>query len=101
MYKMQAVSYTHLDVYKRQVINYGTVVDDSPATFGDVVYDENGNKTYTRPDGYPQNYNNKFRGLTTIEYAVTNSLNTVAYKVLDMLTLDKSFDFVKNKLRCV
>lgn len=80
------------------VINYGTVVDDSPATFGDVVYDENGNKTYTRPDGYPQNYNNKFRGLTTIEYAVTNSLNTVAYKVLDMLTLDKSFDFVKNKL---
>lgn len=37
-------------------------------------------------------------GLTTIEYAVTNSLNTVAYKVLDMLTLDKSFDFVKNKL---
>ena len=72
------------------VINYGSVVDDSPATFGEVKYDSNGNKTYTRPDGYPQNYSNKFRGLTTIEYAVTHSLNTVAYKVLDMLTLDRT-----------
>ena len=80
------------------VINYGSVVDDSPVNFGDPVY-ENGELTgYTREDGYPQNYSNTYRGLTTINYAVTNSLNTVAYKVLQMLTLDTSFDFVKNKL---
>lgn len=80
------------------VINYASVIDDSPVNFGEVTTDENGNKVYSRPDGYPQNYSNTYRGLTTIDYAVTNSLNTVAYKVLDMLTLDRSFDFVKNKL---
>lgn len=80
------------------VINYGSVVDDSPATFGEAKTGEDGSTVWSRPDGYPQNYSNTFRGLTTIEYAVTHSLNTVAYKVLDMLSLDRSFDFVKNKL---
>ncbi len=80
------------------VINYGSVIDDSPVNFGEVTTDASGNKVYSRPDGYPQNYSNTYRGLTNIDYAVTNSLNTVAYKVLDMLTLDRSFDFVKNKL---
>ena len=80
------------------VINYGSVIDDSPVNFGEQTEGEDGSTVWSRPDGYPQNYSNTFRGLTTIDYAVTNSLNTVAYKVLDMLSLDRSFDFVKNKL---
>lgn len=80
------------------VITYGSVVDDTPVNFGEQTVGEDGSTVYSRRDGYPQNYSNTYRGLTTIDYAVTNSLNTVAYKVLDMLSLDRSFDFVKNKL---
>lgn len=82
------------------LITYGSVVDDTPFNFGEEVYDEETGEFigYSRPDGYPNNYSNTYRGLTTIKYAVANSLNTVAIKVLDELTLDKSFDFVKNKL---
>ncbi len=79
-------------------INYGTVIDDTPATFGVETENEDGSITYSRPDGYPKNYSNKYAGLVNVNYAVSQSLNTVAYKVLDKVGLDYSFDFVKNKL---
>lgn len=67
------------------IITYGTVVDDTPLWFnGDVPYPKN------TPDVY--------RGLTTINSAVERSVNTVAMKVLEKLTIDRSYDYLKNRL---
>lgn len=67
------------------VITYGSVYDDTPLWF-------NGNTPY------PRNYPYQYRGLTTINSAIERSVNTVAMKVLEDLTLDVSFDYMKNRL---
>lgn len=67
------------------VINYGSVYDDTPLWF-------NGGTPY------PHNYPNQYRGLTTINSAIERSVNTVAMKVLEDLTIETSFDYMKNRL---
>ena len=88
------------------IINYASVYDDVPVTFGD--YDEDWNVEETAADGtvvkkvapraWPANLPNTYAGLTTVNQAIITSKNTVAVRVLQELTIDKSFDFVKNKL---
>ena len=71
------------------IINYATVYDDIPLEF------------YKSGNGYklwPQNANMVYNGLTNVNYALKNSLNTVALKVLYQVGVGNSFDFVKNKL---
>ena len=82
------------------IITYGSVVDDTPVMFNKYVIYEgtDSSSTVYGYDPYPQNLPVVYRGLTTINSAVTRSVNTVAMKVLQMLTIDKSFDFMKNKL---
>ena len=48
--------------------------------------------------GYPKNSNNKYRGSTTVSYAVQWSLNTVAARSLQMLGIGASFDFMEQNL---
>ncbi len=81
------------------IITYGSVIDDTPVNFGEPIYSGGTLTGYTDPDGYPDNYSKTHRGLTTIEYAVMHSLNTISVKVLQELTIAKSFDFLKNKLQ--
>lgn len=88
------------------IINFASVFDDVPVTFGD--YDANWNVTETgadgkvikkvAPKGWPSNTPNVFDGLTTVNRAIITSKNTIAVRVLEALTIDRSFDFVKNKL---
>ncbi len=68
------------------IITYGSVYDDTPLWF--------------REDNtpYPKNSPDVYRGLTTINSAVERSVNTVAMKVLEDLTIDVSYDYVKNRL---
>ena len=58
---------------------------------------------YTLSGGspYPVNSGNaRYRGLTTISRALTNSVNTVAYRVLvDLVTPAESFDFVEQNFK--
>lgn len=71
------------------LVNYATVYDDVPLEF------------YKNGNGYklwPQNANMVYNGLTNVNYALKNSLNTVSIKVLYQVGVGKSFDFVKNKL---
>ena len=67
------------------IITYGSVYDDTPLWF-------NGNTPY------PKNLPDVYKGLTTINSAVERSVNTVAMKVLEDLTIDKSYDYLKNRL---
>ena len=74
---------------ERGIITYATVYDDVPIEF------------YKNGNGYklwPQNANLVYNGLTNVNYALKNSLNTVAIKVLKQVGVNNSFDFVKNNL---
>ncbi|MBQ3870921.1 MAG: transglycosylase domain-containing protein [Clostridia bacterium] len=64
------------------LITWGTVVDDTPHTYG--------NGGYT----WPKNVNKKYTGLENINYAVTVSLNTVAVKVLERVTVERSYEYL-------
>ncbi len=82
------------------LITYGSVVDDTPFMFNRYLVSaatEWSDAIYAY-DPYPTNLPVIYDGLTTINRAVTTSKNTVAMKVLDMLSIDKSFDFLKNEL---
>jgi penicillin-binding protein 1A len=70
------------------IITWSSVYDDVPINFG------NGNE----PIAWPKNANGVYRGLTNINYAVEHSINTVTVRVLEDLELEKSFDFLYNKL---
>ncbi len=62
-----------------------SVVDDTPLYFnGDV--------------GYPKNQNNTYRGLVSVNYAVAQSLNTVAAKLVDRMGPAYSYTFAKDKM---
>lgn len=67
------------------IITYGSVYDDTPLMF-------NGKNPY------PKNLPDTYRGLTTINSAVERSVNTVAMRVLEDLTIDVSFDYLTNRL---
>ena len=90
------------------IITYGKVYDDVPVNFDQgKYYDDGWNITYfypetgqsiTRTTGWPGNLPTVYSGLTNINYAVQVSKNTIALRVLQDLTCEKSFDYAKNKL---
>lgn len=80
------------------VINYGSVFDDVPFNFGTETTDDSGKVTYSNPTGWPRNSNNAYRGLTTVEYAIAMSKNTIAVHVLDAFGINNSFNFLTDKL---
>ena len=73
------------------IINWATVYDDTPVNFSNV-------QNPTSNDAWPKNVTRSYRGLTNINYAIEQSINTVSVKVLQDLGLESSFDFLKNKL---
>ena len=79
------------------VITWSSVYDDVPVSFGNYNLDPS-KGTVIRPVAWPKNSDGIYRGLTNINYAVENSINTVTVKVLESLGVEKSFDFVYNDL---
>ncbi len=77
------------------LITYGSVYDDVPVTFNYADDDEE----KLNPSAWPKNLPEVYGGRTTVNDAVTRSVNTVAVRILQELTTDTSFDFVKNKLQ--
>ena len=77
------------------LITYGSVYDDVPVMFNYAKDDEEKENAIAWPKNLPEVYN----GLTTVHDAVTRSVNTVAVRILQELTTEKSFDFVKNTLQ--
>ncbi len=65
------------------LITPASVIDDNP-------YLLNGNV-------WPLNVSASYRGLTTVQHAVTVSLNTVALRVVEQVTPQASYDFMVNK----
>ena len=65
------------------LITPATVIDDNPLEL-------NGR-------AWPVNVWPNYRGLTTVLYGVTQSLNTVAVRVLDMVTPEASYEFLESR----
>ena len=74
---------------EKGIADYASVYDDVPIEF---IKLNNGYKLW------PQNANLVYNGLVNVNYALKNSLNTVALKVLYEVGVGNSFDFLKNKL---
>lgn len=72
---------------ERGIIKWSTIIEDSP-----IRVDDKTNQ------GWPSNANNKYTGNVNIKYAIANSLNTVAVKVLHDLGNEESFNFLTNEL---
>ena len=80
------------------ILNWATVYDDVPVNFG--KYNTDPNKgTIVDPVAWPANSNGKYRGLTNINYALKQSINTVTVKALYDLGLKSSFDFLYEKVK--
>jgi len=82
------------------IIQYSSVIDDTPWDFGDVSWNER-TQSYvcTMPGGWPRNSGGTFQGLCDMVTAVSKSKNTIAVKLVDRMGLDTVFSFLKNKLR--
>lgn len=81
------------------VLTYGSVFDDVPINFGNQVVDpETGAISYSRKTGYPHNTPNRYAGLQTVHEGVRVSKNTIAWRALDEVGLQNSFDYLTEKL---
>ncbi|HPE95593.1 MAG TPA: penicillin-binding transpeptidase domain-containing protein, partial [Bacillota bacterium] len=75
-------------------ITYGAVIDDTPL----VTEKKDPEDPTTSNKTWPVNSPAGYRGLTTINYAVYRSLNTVSAKLVTEMTPQRSFDFLTQKL---
>ena len=71
---------------EKGIINWATVYDDVPVNFG---------TNDAKP--WPKNATGVYRGLTNVSYAVAQSTNTVAVRILQELGLRESFETAKNQ----
>ncbi len=75
------------------IINWASVYDDVPVRFEEIsVAGEEEFKAW------PKNSKGVYRGLTNINYALANSVNTVSVRVLEDLGVENSFSFLRDKL---
>ncbi len=89
---------TYAPALEEGIITWASVYDDVPVNFGKYNLDAN-KGDIVEPVPWPKNSNGIYRGLTNINYAIEHSINTVTVKVLEELGLEKSFDFLYNKLQ--
>ena len=93
-YRSPGSSIKPLSVYAPAIdsglITYGSVIDDTPVKF---VSNGIGGLR-----GWPQNFPQGYRGLTTVRDAVNRSVNTVAVKVLNMVGAENAFDLLHDKM---
>ncbi len=66
--------------------NYATIFDDTP------IY-------VSKAGAWPKNSPNRYRGLMPLAFAVEHSVNTVAVKGLNMLGIDKSYNYLTNNFK--
>lgn len=76
---------------EEEIITWASVYDDVPVKFNH----GSGSSNYV---AWPKNANGVYGGLTNVNYAIEHSINTVTVRVLEDLGLEKSFDFLYNKL---
>lgn len=73
---------------------YAPAIENNLITPADIYIDK-----ATSYNGWtPQNVDRQFRGAVSVQYAVQQSLNTVAVEILNKMGTKKSYDFLTNNL---
>lgn len=70
------------------IVNWSSIFPDSPIREGN-----------SGSSPWPSNANGRYSGDVTVEYALKNSLNTVAVRILHEVGNRYAFDFLKDKLK--
>lgn len=76
---------TYAPAIENGVISVGSIVDDAPVRM-------------LNDKPWPKNYDNSYQGLTTIQKAIEQSMNTVAVRINETMGVEKSFLFMKENL---
>lgn len=80
------------------LITWSSVYDDVPVKFSNDQRPA-ANSSAAEPVAWPKNANGAYRGLTNINYAIEHSVNTVVVRVLEELTVERSFSFLYDQLQ--
>ncbi len=81
---------------EKNLITWASVYDDVPISFKEkAATNESEKKEYTP---WPLNADGIYSGLCDIEKAISDSVNTVAVKILSEIGTEQAFDFLKNTL---
>lgn len=77
---------------------YGPAIEENLYHFSSLLNDEQISVETAQGTWTPQNYDGRFNGPVTLQYALERSLNIPAVKVVQQLTPQKSYDYLTNKL---
>lgn len=81
----------------KPVATYGPAMDLGLITPNTRFNDAPGVKL-TGTDWYPNNISRSYSGVVTVRQAIVDSLNTIAAQVMDILTPQRSYEFLTEKL---
>ncbi len=76
--------------FEHNLLTQGTAIDDSP-----VLFTKQTNGSYST---WPSNYDSTYSGLISVKKALSWSLNAPAARVVQMVGLKTSYDFMQNVL---
>jgi len=79
----------------KPIATYAPALDNGTITAASVIDDY---PIMMNGTAYPQNSHGGYSGLTTVQTAITQSLNTVAIRVNEMYGVYKSYEFMSQKL---
>ncbi len=78
----------------KPIAAYGPAIELNLLSPGSILVDE----PFSRGGWSPQNWYRGYKGNVTVRHAVSQSMNIPAIKTVEMIGVEKSFDFAKNKL---
>ena len=82
---------------ENKILNWATVYDDVPVNFGNYNTDPQ-KGAIVEPVPWPANSNGVYRGLTNVNFAIKQSINTVTVRALYELGIENSFNFLYEKV---
>ena len=78
----------YLQAFESDLVTWSSLWDDNPIP------------DYFGPNQPgPKNYDARYRGAVTIQYAIQQSVNTVPVKLIQTVTPERSYNFLKNKFQ--
>ena len=89
---------------EENIITAATAIDDSPLYVEPSTVKVSKEKygveglTYTSYSSWPLNYDRKYRGILDVKVALSDSYNTTSVKVLQMVGVEKAYNFAKNMM---
>lgn len=79
---------------------YALAIDTNTVNYSSKVLDKPIENYYKDGKAGPKEWYGYYKGNITVQYAIEKSANTIPVRLLQEIGIDKSFDFLVNKLGC-